>query len=102
MRSECRLKGWNQLLKLVERETREIQELRRARLHIGKLYTGYGWCLLSWEAQYTINRDNLTFTPCLGKLLEVLGALEGAVCHEIGRAVGRLELWHMLTDELPK
>src|SRR6266446_1686645 len=59
MRLEGRLKGWDQLLKLVEGQAGEIQELRRARLHIGKLYTGHAWCLLLWEAQYTINRDNL-------------------------------------------
>jgi len=36
-----RLKGRDQLLKLVEGQAGEIQELRRARLHIGKLYTGH-------------------------------------------------------------
>jgi hypothetical protein len=29
------LKGWNELVKLVEGQAREIQQLRRARLHIG-------------------------------------------------------------------
>src|SRR6266704_1723453 len=37
----------------------EIQELCGARLHIGKPYTGHGWCLLAWETQFTINRDKL-------------------------------------------
>jgi hypothetical protein len=44
----------NQLLKLVEAQTGEIQELGGARLHIGESYTGHLWCLLSWEAEYTI------------------------------------------------
>jgi hypothetical protein len=43
----------------------EIQELRRAGLQIGKPYTGHSWCLLSWEAQYSINRDNLNCTGIL-------------------------------------
>src|SRR5262245_45202367 len=44
----------DQLLKLIESQTGEIQELGRARLHIGESYTGHLWCLLSWEAEYTI------------------------------------------------
>src|SRR5215831_2106127 len=56
---ECGLEGRDQLLKLVERQAREIQELRGAGLYIGKPDTGHLWCLLSWEAQYIINRDNL-------------------------------------------
>src|SRR5262245_13723370 len=44
----------DQLLKLVEGHTGEIQELGRARLHIGESYTGHLWCLLLWEAEYTI------------------------------------------------
>ncbi len=48
------LEGRHQLLKLVERQAREIQELRGAGLHISEPYTGHTWCLLSWEAQYTI------------------------------------------------
>jgi hypothetical protein len=58
---EGRLEGRHQLLKLVKGQAGEIQELHRAELHIGKPYTGHVWCLLSWEAQYTINRDNLIF-----------------------------------------
>ena len=38
---ERHLEGRDQLLKLVERQTRQIQELCRAGLHIGKLYTGH-------------------------------------------------------------
>ena len=57
---ECGLKGRGQLLKLVERQAREIQELHGAGLHIGKPYTGHTSCLLSWEAQYIINRDKLS------------------------------------------
>src|SRR5215475_1340752 len=44
---ERRLKGRNQLLKLVERQAREIQELYRAKLQLGKPYTSHGSCLLS-------------------------------------------------------
>src|SRR6266851_3749921 len=51
------LKGRDELLKLVEGQAGEIQELRRAGLHSGKSYTGHVWCLLSWEAQYATNRD---------------------------------------------
>jgi hypothetical protein len=51
--------GRHQLLKLVERHAGEIQELHGAGLLIGKPYTGHAWCLLSWEAQYTISRDSL-------------------------------------------
>ncbi len=36
MRLERGLKGWDKLLKLVERQTREIQELRGAILHVGE------------------------------------------------------------------
>src|SRR5437588_11716602 len=46
-------KTW-QLRKLVKGQAREIQELRGAGLHISEPYTGHTWCLLSWEAQYTI------------------------------------------------
>jgi hypothetical protein len=41
MRAERRLEGRDQLLKLVERQAGEIQELCRAGLHIGELYTGH-------------------------------------------------------------
>jgi hypothetical protein len=34
---ERRLKGRDEELKLIERETGEIQELRRAGLHVGEL-----------------------------------------------------------------
>jgi hypothetical protein len=33
---ECGLEGWNQVLKLVKRHAREIQELHGARLQLGK------------------------------------------------------------------
>src|SRR6266568_8931391 len=56
---ERRLKGRDQLLKLGEGQAGEIQELRRAGSHLGKSYIGHSCCLLSWEAQYIINRDNL-------------------------------------------
>src|SRR5712691_4392243 len=67
MRLECGLEGRDQLLKLVEGQAGEIQELRRARLQIGKPDTGHGWCLLSWEAQYIINRDNLIHTAAAAR-----------------------------------
>src|SRR5262249_49328216 len=57
---ERRLEGRHQLLKLVEGQAGQIQELRGAGLHIGKPYTGHLWCLLSWEAQYTIIGINST------------------------------------------
>src|SRR5262249_9636837 len=41
------LEGWDQLLKLVERQAREIQERHRAGLQLGKPYTSHGLCLLS-------------------------------------------------------
>src|SRR5262249_13166105 len=53
------LEGRHELLKFVEGQTGEIQELRRAGLQIGELDMGHRWGLLSWEAQYIINRDNL-------------------------------------------
>src|SRR5512132_773706 len=40
--------------------------------------------------------------PRLPEFLEVLGAIQGAVCHEIGHAVGRLELLNVLGDDLTK
>src|SRR5215510_2591611 len=46
MRLERRLKGWDEELKLVERQAGEIEELRGARLHIGEPDTGHLWCLL--------------------------------------------------------
>src|SRR5205807_860231 len=54
MRLERHLKGRDEELKLVERQAGEIEELRGARLHIGEPHTGHLWCLLSWEAEYTI------------------------------------------------
>src|SRR5262249_43958742 len=59
MRLERRLEGRDELLKLVEGQTGEIQEFRGTGLQIGELYMGHRWYLLSWEAQYIINRDNL-------------------------------------------
>src|SRR2546422_467718 len=41
------LKGWDELLKLVERQTREIQELRGTGLQVSEPYTSHGTCLLS-------------------------------------------------------
>jgi len=60
VRLEGGLEGRDELLKLGEGQAGEIQELRRAGLQIGKPYTGHAWGLLSWEAQYSINRDNLS------------------------------------------
>ena len=61
MRLKRRLKGRDELLKLAERQTRQIQELCRVGLHVGELDIAHLWCLLSWEAQYIINRDNLNY-----------------------------------------
>ena len=61
MRLERGLKGRDEERKRVEGEAGAIQELRGARLQIGKPYTGHRWYLLPWEAPYTINRDNLNF-----------------------------------------
>ena len=38
---EGRLERQDQLLKLVKRQAGEVEELRWARLHIGKAYTGH-------------------------------------------------------------
>src|SRR2546422_1937777 len=61
----------DQLLKLVEGQTGEIQELGWARLHIGESYTGHLWCLLSWEAEYTIIGINSIILNHLGGLTRV-------------------------------
>src|SRR3989442_3294969 len=47
MALERGLEGRDQLLKLVKRHAREIQELRRAGLQLGEPYTSHGSCLLS-------------------------------------------------------
>src|SRR5215211_7496108 len=41
------LEGWHQLLKLVERQAGEIQELRGASLQVSEPYTSHRTCLLS-------------------------------------------------------
>src|SRR6476659_2272078 len=41
------LEGRDQLLKLVQRHAREIQERHRAGLQLGESYTSHGSCLLS-------------------------------------------------------
>src|SRR5499427_6184480 len=64
MRLKRRLKGRDELLKLVECQTRQIQELCRAGLHVGALDIAHLWYLLSWEAQYIINRDKLKWSVC--------------------------------------
>ena len=40
--------------------------------------------------------------PSLGELLEGVGAIEGTISHEIGRAVGRLQLLHVGTNHVAK
>src|SRR5437899_6662419 len=78
MRLERRLERGDQLLKLVERQARQIQELRGAGLHIGEPDTGHTWCLLSWEAQYTIigiNSSTASTGPCRRPMLPSLRAL---------------------------
>jgi hypothetical protein len=54
---ERRLTGGNQLLKLVHRETGQIEHLCRAGPQIGKASRSHRGGLLSLEAQDTINRD---------------------------------------------
>ena len=54
------LKGWDQRLKFVHGETRQIQHLRRAGLEIGEPSRAHSCSLLSLEAQYTLNRDDLS------------------------------------------
>ena len=46
MRLERRLEGWDELLKLVEGQAGQIQELQRAGLYVGELYMCHAWCLL--------------------------------------------------------
>ncbi|HSX78367.1 MAG TPA: hypothetical protein VLQ80_07350, partial [Candidatus Saccharimonadia bacterium] len=50
VRLERGLEGRDQRLKFLKGQAREIEELGGAGLHIGELYTGHTWCLLSWEA----------------------------------------------------
>src|SRR5437660_7790539 len=59
MRLERGLERRDQVLTLCKGQARKIQGLRGARLHVGEPYTGHLWCLLSWEAQYTIIEINL-------------------------------------------
>src|SRR5262249_11443539 len=47
MALERSLEGRDQLLKLVKRQAREIQELHRTGLQLGEPYTCHGSCLLS-------------------------------------------------------
>jgi hypothetical protein len=58
MRWESRLKGRDEALKLVERQAGQIQELCGMGLHINESYSGHTWCLLSVEAQHTINHKS--------------------------------------------
>jgi hypothetical protein len=61
MRVERGLEGRDQRLKFLKGQTREIEELCGAGLHIAEPYTAHTWCLLSWEAQYTIIEINTTW-----------------------------------------
>jgi hypothetical protein len=58
-RLKRRLTGRDQRRQLVEGQAGAIPERRGARREIGQPYMGHRGCLLAWEAQYTINRDNL-------------------------------------------
>ena len=53
------LKGEDQPLKLVHGETGKIQDLRRASLEIDDPSHSHSGSLLSLEAQYTLNQDEL-------------------------------------------
>jgi hypothetical protein len=59
MRLERGLKGWDQALEFLHGETGPIQDLRRAGLEIGESSHAHRCGLLSLEAQYTLNRDEL-------------------------------------------
>jgi hypothetical protein len=48
------LKGRDELLKLVQGQAGQIQQLCGTGLHIAALHTGHTWRLLSVEAQHTI------------------------------------------------
>ena len=61
IKAERSLEGRHQLLKLLEGQAGQIQELRGTGLHIGKPDTGPLWCLLAREAQYTIIGINSIF-----------------------------------------
>src|SRR5712691_9471243 len=75
MALERGLEGRDQLLKLVKRHAREIQELHRTGLQVGEPYTCHGSCLLSLYcdvrgASYQKeNGINSTQNPYVGFLL---------------------------------
>jgi hypothetical protein len=56
---ECGLKRRHQLPKLIRGETGQIQDLRRAGLQVGEPSRAHRYGLLSLEAQYPLNRDEL-------------------------------------------
>jgi hypothetical protein len=58
---ERRLKAGDQRLKLVHGETGQSQDLRRAGLEIGEPSRAHNSGLLSLEAPYTLNRDELSY-----------------------------------------
>jgi hypothetical protein len=70
VRLERGLEGRDQRLKFLKGQTREIQELGGAGLHIGEPYTGHTWCLLSWMAQYTIIGINSIDQDISGTLMQ--------------------------------
>jgi hypothetical protein len=79
---ERRLEGRDQLLKLVERQAREIQELYRAGLQRGEPSTSHGACLLSRSrdirgASYQKESGINSNVRCLG--LAVHAAVPGAI-----------------------
>ena len=61
-RWERRLKGRAPGLNLLAGQARASQAHRGAGLPVRAPDTGQTWCLLSWEAPYTINRDKLTWS----------------------------------------
>jgi hypothetical protein len=62
-RLERGFEGRHEALQLLQGQAGDIQERRGAGRHIGAPYTGPTWRLLSWETEYTINRDKLNHTP---------------------------------------
>src|SRR5438876_11970238 len=86
MALERGLEGRDQLLKLVKRHAREIQELHRTGLQLGEPYTCHGSCLLSlycdvrgasYQKESGINSYGcvVTATTCVMAFLALGGAV---------------------------
>ena len=60
-RVERGCEGRDQELPRVQGQAGAIQALCGALRHVGESSMRHRWCLRLWEAQYTINRDNLNY-----------------------------------------